>query len=473
MTTESTPPAPDRSGLSRLRLRLAAVFTVTFVVALALVAAGSMGWLMHESTRRLDDRLAVLAVAVSRAIALEKAEYPDSGLAAVVDDVQREWVVGPDSWIVLDSAGVPLSATTDTTDRRRVLSAWRSAAGDGSPLDIQRDGDDLRVRSMTVPPREALPKYTILAVASTEGIEADAELLTLALALAAPLIALASLLGGYLLSRWALRPTETLGRAIDALGPTAIGTRLPVSDPPDEIGRLAQRFNALLERLATSQAQNREFVREAAHQIRTPLTLVRGEAELALEASSPNMGMLRDALGRIERASRQMQRRVDELFLLAEAEAGTVLEQRAPVDLDGLVVDGVDLFRARAAQFGQPIAYGALAPATVMGDQTLLNEALLELLENACRHGRTDSAIAVSVRLRDSWADLVVESQRPPDASRGAPASTGLGQRIVRWIAEVHDGHFAVEHDASGCYTAVLTLPATSTNSPRHDGAPE
>lgn len=463
MTTESTPPASDRSGLSRLRLRLAAVFTVTFVVALALVAAGSLGWLMHESTRRLDNRLAALGAAVSRAVALEKAEYPDSGLAAVVDDVQREWVVGPDSWIVLDSAGVPLSATTDSTDRGRVLAAWRSAAGDGSPLDVQRDGDDLRVRPMTVPPHEDLPTYTILAVASTEGIEADAEQLTLALTLAAPLIALVSLLGGYLLSRWALRPTETLGRAIDALGPTALGTRLPVSEPADEIGRLAQRFNALLERLATSQAQNRAFVREAAHQIRTPLTLVRGEAELALASTSSSTGTLRDALRRIERASRQMQRRVDELFLLAEAEAGTVLEQRAPVELDALVVDGIDLFRARAAQFGQPIAFGSLASATVMGDRSLLNEALLELLENACRHGRTDSAIVVSVLLRDGWADLVVESQRPLGASRAAPPSTGLGQRIVRWIAEVHDGQFVIEHDASGRYTAVLTLPATFT----------
>lgn len=472
MRADPSPTVPTLSGISRLRLRLSAAFTVTFIVALALVAVGSLGWLMRESTRRLDGRLAALGTALSRAIALEKAEYPDSGLAAVVDDVQREWVVGPDSWIVLDSAGVLIAATTDSTNRGRVLASRPKVTDGVNALDVERDGDDLRVMPVPVPPQGGLPAYTILTVASTEPIERDAELLTLALAVAAPLIALVSLLGGYLLSRWALTPTQTLGRAIDALGPAAIGTRLPVLVPPDEIGQLAQRFNALMDRLAVSQSQNREFVREAAHQIRTPLTLVRGEAELALSATTSEATTLRDALTRIERASRQMQRRVDELFLLAEAEAGTVLEQRAPVDLDALVVDGVDLFRARAAQFGQPIAYGALAPATVMGDQTLLNEALLELLENACRHGRTDSAIAVSVRLRDSWADLVVESQRPPDASRGAPAGTGLGQRIVRWIAEVHDGHFAVEHDASGCYTAVLSLPSSSTSLSRRAGAP-
>lgn len=459
MPPESTPARPGTARFSRLRLRLAAAFTVTFVVALAVVAAGSLGWLMHESTRRLDDRLTALATAVERAIALEKEEYPDSGLAAVVDDVQREWVVGPDSWIVLDSTGMAVSATTDSTNRVRVLTAWRSADADARVLDVPRDGADLRVLSASIPPNRTLPQYTILTVASTEPLERDTELLTLAMAIATPLIVLFSLLGGYLLSRWALRPTETLGDAIDTLGPTAVGGRLPVSEPPDEIGQLAQRFNALLDRLATSQAQNREFVREAAHQIRTPLTLVRGEAELALSASSPQAGALREALGRIERASRQMQRRVDELLLLAEAEAGTRLEQRAPVELDSRVVDGVDLFRARAAQFGQPIAYGVLEPATVMGDQPLLDEALMELLENACRHGRTDTSIVVSVRVRDDVADLVVESHRTAVSSNGLPASTGLGQRIVRWIAEVHDGRFSIEHDETGRYAAVLTLP--------------
>lgn len=464
MSPKSTPVQAGPARLSRLRVRLASAFTVTFVIALALVALGSLGWLMHESTRRLDARLTTLAASVARAIALEKEEYPDSSLAAIVDDVQREWVIGPDSWIVLDSSGMPVSATTDPTNRVRVLKAWRSSDDSARVLNLDDGGDDLRVISVSVPPTRDLPEYTILAVASTEPLERDTELLTLAMAIATPLIVLFSLLGGYLLSRWALRPTETLGDAIDRLGPTAVGGRLPVSKPPDEIGQLAQRFNALLDRLAISQAQNREFVREAAHQIRTPLTLVRGEAELALSTSSPQAGALREALARIERASRQMQRRVDELLLLAEAEAGTRLEQRAPVELDSRVVDGVDLFRARAAQFGQPIAYGVLEPATVMGDQPLLDEALMELLENACRHGRTDTSIVVSVRVRDDVADLVVESHRTAVLPNGIPASKGLGQRIVRWIAEVHDGQFSVEHNETGRYAAVLTLPVVPTS---------
>lgn len=459
MRADAPPAVSAPPGISRLRLRLSAAFTVTFIVALAAVAAGSLGWLMRESTRRLDGRLDALGTAVSRAIAMEKAEFPDSGLAAVVDDVRREWVLGPDAWMVLDRAGVPIAATVDSVNRARVLATQPTAARGMSALDGDRAGDDLRIRPMLVPPQAGLPAYTILTVASTEPIERDAQLLALALAVATPLIAVVALLGGYLLSRWALRPTETLGRAIDALEPAALGTRLPVPMPPDEIGRLAQRFNALLDRLAASQSRNRAFVREAAHQIRTPLTLVRGEADLALRSASSDPGTLRDALGRIERASRQMQRRVDELFLLAEAEAGTTLEHRVPVDIEALVLDGIDLFRARAALRAHPITFGPIARATVLGDQTLLTEALLELLENACRHGSTARPIVVAIHVRNRSVDVVVESCRPPEDRPATPPSTGLGQRIVRWIAEVHDGEFSVEHDHTGRYLAKLTLP--------------
>lgn len=459
MRANPRPPVPVRARVSRLRLRLSAAFTATFVLALAVVAAGSLGWIMRESTRRLDGRLAALGTAVSRAIFMRSVAYPDSGFAAIVDDVRRGWVVEPDGWIVLSSAGVPIAATMHPAIRARILAQLPNGL-DGAPgRNVERDGDDLRVMSVPVPQHDRLPAYTILTVASTEPIERDAELLMIALAVAAPLIALVSLLGGYLLSRWALTPIDTLGRAIDALAPAAHGARLPVSAPPDEIGQLAMRFNALLDRLMTSQAQNLEFVREAAHQIRTPLTLVRGEAELARRSTSSEAPALREALARIERASHQMQRRVDELFLLAAAEAGATLEQRVPVEVDALALDGMDLFLARAAQAGQPMAFGTVEPATVLGDPSLLNEALLELLENACRHGRTDMPIVVSVQVCGPCVHLGVESYRLMDAAAAMPASTGLGQRIVRWIADVHDGQFSVGHDQAGRYLATLALP--------------
>lgn len=448
-------------SLSRLRLRLAGTFSITFIAALACVAVFSLGWLWRESTRRLDRRLASLTESVSRAVRLEKQEYPDSGLGAVVADVHHEWVVGPDAWLLFDATGSLMASTADSAHTRRVVNAFGTSMIRDAATDLVQEDDDLRMVTRHIPATDGVPSYTLVAIGSTEGIERDTELLLLTLSIAAPLIAMLSLGSGYVLSRWALRPADRLGEAIDALGPAVPSARLPIAEPTDEIGELAQRFNALLDRLAVSQRQNRDFVREAAHQIRTPLTLVRGEAEHGIAMANPDVTELQATLSRIDRASRQMQRRVDELLLLAEAEAGARLEQRAPVELDALALEGVDLFRARAAQVTRSLAFGVIEPTTVLGDEALLREALLELLENACRHGETGTCITVSVRQTGDMAELFVESARAtPDHVLADTASTGLGLRIVRWIAEVHDGQLTNTHDPSEHYTAILRLPA-------------
>lgn len=473
MNLESVPQSLH-TGFSRLRLRLAAAFTTTLVLSLAVVAVGSFGWLLYESARRLDDRLATLAIAASRTFELEKEEHPDWDLPAVVRDIKREWVVERGDWIVLDTTGALVAATMDAAVRARVLDSWSARSRTFEPLVVPHTGTEVRVIPVAIPASAALPPYTVLTVATTDGIARDTQLLATAFAVALPLIALMSLGGGYWLSRWAMQPARTLGLAIDALDPTSLAARLPVAEQADEISHLAMRFNALLDRVAALRAQNREFIREAAHQIRTPLTLVRGESELALAASAPPVATLQNALSRVERASRQMQRRVDELLLLAEAEAGTVLEELRPVELDALATDGVDLFRARATQRGRPLRYGTIESAQVLGDQALLGEALLELLENACRHGCDETPITVTVRRRDQWADLAVASHRPSsfmadtEPSSSEPPSSGLGQRIVRWIADVHSGHFAVAQDASGHYIATLTMPLAPKDETSH-----
>lgn len=468
MNLESVPPTLH-AGFSHLRLRLAAAFTTTLILSLAVVAVGSFGWLLNESTRRLDDRLATLAVAASRTFELEKEEHPDWELSAVVRDIKREWVVERGDWIVLDTSGALVAATLDSALGARVLDSWSARSRAFEPLVVPYPGTEVRVMPVATPASAALPPYTVLTVAATDGIARDTQLLATAFAIALPLMALMSLGGGYWLSRWAMQPARTLGLAIDTLDPTSLVARLPVAEHADEISQLATRFNALLDRVAALRAQNREFIREAAHQIRTPLTLVRGESELALAASAPQVATLQDALSRVERASRQMQRRVDELLLLAEAEAGTVLEDLRPVELDALATDGVDLFRARAAQGGRPLRYGTIESARVLGDEALLGEALLELLENACRHGCEGTPITVSVRVRDQWADLAVASYRLSPSTAGTePPSSGLGQRIVRWIADVHSGHFAVAQDAPGHYVATLTMPVAPKDETSH-----
>src|SRR4029077_4460471 len=122
--------------------------------------------------------------------------------------------------------------------------------------------------------------------------------------------------------------------------------RLPIRTPPDEIDRLAGDFNALLARPAALRQQNRDFLSQVAHQLRTPLTLVRGESELGLERERDSEAY-RAILTRIGKAADQMSQRVDDLFLLARAEAGDQPPLSDKVELDALALECTDLMRGR------------------------------------------------------------------------------------------------------------------------------
>lgn len=450
-------------SLSRLRLRLAGAFAVTFAVALVLVSTALLGWLWLESTGRMENRLENLMHGVEVAVGREGDETPDSSFAYVLEEVRRDWVMGPDGWIVLDAHNAVLTSHADSSITVAVAEAARTHL-EGS-LEVPWRGEDLVVRSRVVPAKAPWPSYRVLGVANTEGIERDIENLALTLAVAAPLILLASLAGGYVMARRALQPIESLGASIDALDPHRGLARVAVAEPVDELGHLATRFNALLDRLDAAFSQNRQFVREAAHQIRTPLTLVRGEAEHALAVPTDRDEQSLAVLRRIRTASEQMDRRVHDLFLLAEAEAGAVIERHELVELDGLAIEAVDLFRQRASQLGRTLAFGQVDPVAVRGNAGLLREALLELLENGCRYSAEATAVTVSVAM-DTDAGvgvLVVESAVAAPSDVRMPAREHLGQRIVRWIAEGHGGHFAAVAtpltDGRARYRATIIVP--------------
>ncbi|HWA57513.1 MAG TPA: HAMP domain-containing sensor histidine kinase, partial [Gemmatimonadales bacterium] len=223
--------------------------------------------------------------------------------------------------------------------------------------------------------------------------------------------------------------------------------RLPVQSPSDEVDGVREQFNTLLERLEAAQEGNRRFLRQAAHQIRTPLTLVMGEASLALQGDAPPE---RDVLDRILRASEQMQRRVGDLFVLAEAQAGSPIPLDDVVDLEELALEVADAARARARQLEHPLMFGSVEPLVVRGNRALLREALLELLENALRHSDPGSTIVLEVH---SGIGVSVVSAGPAfDLPPAAPAGPsfegrdhGLGLSIVQWIASLHGGGLTLQ----------------------------
>jgi signal transduction histidine kinase len=441
-------------ALSRLRLRLAGGFALAFAVALAILAVGALGFLWRESTRRLDARLDGVAEGVALAVGRELRDTPDSGLRYASGEAVKEWPSNGDAFVVVDDAGIELAAVGRPGEPAVVLRAWSNAK---SPRFVMpHEGSTLRasaVRTSLALDATHAWKFGVVAYSSTEGVHADTELLAGGLAIAAPLIVLLSLVAGYGLAGRALRPVDTLGSAISAMAPSDLSQRLPVGPSPDEVARLARAFNGLLDRLEDAQRRNRGFIRDAAHQLRTPLTLVLGEAGHELAASDADVARTRATLGRIRVAAERMRRRVDELFLLAEARSGEPVRRDDDVELDGLVLECTDLMRARAMDLGRSLAIGDAQHVTVRGNAALLQEALLELVENACRHGSSDAPVTVSVRGTGGSAAIEVTSAGPafalPEADGARESARGLGLTIVQWIAGAHGGSLRAWRDGA------------------------
>jgi signal transduction histidine kinase len=446
--------------LSRLRLRLAGWFALAFLAGLLLLSVTLFLYAHHQSERRFTEDLATEARELAAAIRTEQAETPKAGLEAAIAEALDELSKRSEAFGVYAVEGRRIGTGGLTSLRKWLPDSL--PASDLRPREFLHGRPHVRIVPVNVPD----PDFRIAAVGTTRRLDAETDAFGFWLAVSIPFTVLVSLIAGYLLSRRALIPVSHLEHAIGQIAPDALDRRLPVSQPPDELDQLALRFNALLQRLQDSQAQNQRFLQQAAHQIRTPLTLVLGETELALDRAHTAEAR-GEALRRIRLAATQIRRRVEELLILARASAG----ERAPltdvVELDGLALECADLMRSRAHALGRRLELGRVDPVVVRASESLLREALVELLENACRHGAGDVPVRISVFQEVEHAVIEVANGVEDGAAwhSGSASGQGLGLQVVRWIAAEHGGKLAHCTEPNSLVTT-LSLPANGASAP-------
>lgn len=431
---------------SRLRIRLALRFGAAFLLGLVGLDAGLYLYLHRRDDRRLTRELTEAARGLALAVRREQTE-PGQTLPAAVADALDEWPAGPEAFAVF-GPGDSLLGARATRGLPGAVPAARRPPGPGAVWEVPVAGE-ANLRLVQASDTAGGTLFRVVAARSTAAVREYSEALVGWLAVSLPVVMLFALIAGYLLARRSLRPIEEMGRAIGAIAPQDLDRRLPVADPPDELDALADQFNQLLERLADAQARNRVFLAHAAHQLKTPLTIVRGESALGLDHPRER-GEYEESLRRIQRAAEQMTQRVESLLLLAHAEAGERPPLGDVVELDGLALECTDLMRGRARGLRRSLELERVEPVQARGNEALLREALLELIENALRHGAPDVPVAVSAYADDGRAAIGVSSGGPPPLPQALsespappprPAGTGgLGLSIVRWIAAAHGG---------------------------------
>jgi signal transduction histidine kinase len=307
-------------------------------------------------------------------------------------------------------------------------------------------------------------------------------------------IVVIALTGGYLVTRSAVVPIRRLTQTVRRIvrtgridervpGPAGdlpgVGAAPPGAGGDDAIEELTTLFNAMLDRIERLVTAMRGSLDNVSHDLRTPLTRLRGQAEMAL-AGPPDAERYREALADcVEEADRVLVM-LNTLMDISEAESGAMQLQREPVRLDDVVMRAAELYRDVADAKGvdlhvrlQPGASGGSADVVVSGDRTRLEQVAANLIDNAVKYTSTGGRVDVEVREENDWAVLSVRdtgagipAEELPriwdrlfrgDASR-AERGLGLGLSLVRAIVVAHNGTVDVESEPGSGSTFIVRL---------------
>lgn len=343
--------------------------------------------------------------------------------------------------------------------------------------------DGVRVAVQRVQAATTGAPYLIVIAQSLAVNTKELELLREIFYIAVPLALALAGLGGFFLARKALAPVTAMSERARRIGAENLEERLPVANPRDELGGLASTFNDLLSRLNASFNQQRQFMADASHELRTPLSVVHTTAEVTLAQPSRAESDYRDALELMDAQTRRLSRVVEDMFTRARADAGRRPLYESNFYLDELINETARAARMLAARKGVLVEVAGAAEIPFRGDEGLLRQMLLNLLDNAIRYTPKGGRVCVSfarfdsiceISVADSGTGIPAEAQthiferfyRADEARSRAEAAggsgAGLGLSIARWVAEVHDGRLELRRSDESGTLFVASLPVNA-----------
>lgn len=297
--------------------------------------------------------------------------------------------------------------------------------------------------------------------------------------LVSPILLILAAAGGYWMSRRALQPVDDITRTAQMIGARDLSLRLPVRGTGDELDRLSQTLNAMFARLENAFERITNFTADASHELRTPTAVIRTTAELARNRPR-SQREYEQALDRILAESERTSTLIEDLLLLARADAGADALAREPVDLAEAVRDACAEARVLADAKGISLELEAIDEPEVIGDSDALRRSLLILLDNAIHYTPKGGHVRVTVAAEAGHAVLSVRDtgigigpedlphvferfyRASKDRSR-QNGGAGLGLSIAHWIAARHGGTITAESSTGAGSTFVLRIPVSSS----------
>ncbi|MGH7939472.1 MAG: sensor histidine kinase [Limisphaerales bacterium] len=283
------------------------------------------------------------------------------------------------------------------------------------------------------------------------------------------------LLGGWWITRKALAPVTALTTAVERVHDGNLREQLPRTGNGDELDRLTEVFNAMTARLDGSFQRIREFTLHASHELKTPLTVIRGELEMVLREENFTPAQKDWVLSQMDEIER-LAKVVDGLTLLTKADAGQVNLKCEPVRLDELVRENVADAKILARPQNVRINLAACDELTISGDRHRLRQMLLNLMDNAIKYNHLNGSVAISLQRNNGFAELKIENTgaglapelqprvfdrfyRGDSSHSSSVDGCGLGLSIAQWIARAHHGTIIFASEPEKRTVVTVRLP--------------
>lgn len=449
-----------------LRLRITAWYVAFFSLLFVLFSFFIYGVLSKSLQSRVDQTLIAEAATAASLFEDEMTETngdPAKSAAEVVAGMRLH-----DSLVAVVSGAEPLASSAQVRPSELQAAAQREGASAATIL-----GRPARAAAHRV---TAVGRGVVIVTAqSLDGVSADLRNLRNVLAFALPLLIGAAGVGGYLLATRSLRPLGWMAEQSRRISGRNLDSRLEIGAAANELTTLASSFNELLSRIDQSFESMRRFVADASHELRTPISVIRGEADVALSHDrSPSE--YRESLAIILDEARRISRLVDDLLNLARADAGCVKLQVREFYFNDLLTECCRSVQALATARNIKLECRCGEDVPFHGDEELLRRLVVNLLDNAIRYtphgGRVSASLDANagelrIQVSDSGAGIAADAlphvferfYRADKARSREDGGFGLGLAIVKWIAESHKGEVDLATNPGKGSTFTVKLP--------------
>jgi two-component system, OmpR family, heavy metal sensor histidine kinase CusS len=310
---------------------------------------------------------------------------------------------------------------------------------------------------------------------SLAAFEQESQELLFTFLLTGPVMLLIVVGGGYVLARRSLQPVQTMTQTAKQITAERLNQRINVDNPNDELGELAQTLNQMIEGLERSFTEMQRFTADAAHELRTPLAVIRNEAEVALRSPRSTEDYCRVLENLLEETIR-LSNMADQLLFLSRQDAGLQVLKQESLAMDQLLAEVSANMQMVAQEKGVRLTLESNAPCQLAGDRTQLRRVFFNLLDNAIKYANASGQIVVSSQTNNGELTITITDTGigiPPEhlprlfdrfyrvdpARSGDESGAGLGLSICQSIVRSMGGRIQIESTVGKGTTVTISLP--------------